>query len=95
MASPVPVRVRILALVIWSVVLAPLSGPTATITGLAGGVVSITRLTGLEAGLVLPKASVATAFSWYDPSGRGEVGVNDQLPLASALAVPIRLLLAS
>ena len=86
---------RTLALVIRSEALGPVSGPTAAITGLAGGVVSITRLTGLEAGLVLPKASVATASSWYDPSGRGEVGVNDQLPLASALAVPIRLLLAS
>ena len=54
LGSAVPVRVRVVALVTRSLGLAPLSGPTAVITGLAGAWVSITRLMGLEAGPVLP-----------------------------------------
>ena len=64
LGSAVPTRVSTLAVVIRSVGLAPVSGPTVVMTGLPGGVVSTTRPSGAEAGLVLPDSSVAFALSW-------------------------------
>ena len=63
----------------------PALGPVTT--GWVGAVVSIVNVVGAEAGLVLPTASTAVAVSVWLPSLNGVLGVQFQLPNASAVAV--------
>src|SRR5438874_402362 len=58
------------------------------LAGAAGGAVSMVRLSGADAGLVLPAGSVAWAVRVEVPSGRAAARVMWQLPAASMLQVP-------
>ena len=85
--SAVPVTVSVLSAVMpspW----APVSVPTDTIAGAAGGVVSTMNAAGPLIGLVLPAASVAWLVKLWLPSANGGV-VKFQLPLASTTTLPI------
>src|SRR5262249_3376846 len=57
------------------------------LAGGAGGVVSMVTDSGLDAGLVLPAASVALAVRLWTPSPRAAPRVMLQLPLPSTVAV--------
>src|ERR1700751_2020291 len=81
LASPAPVRVA--SLVMRSLLDAPLSLLSASVT--AGGGVSMVTLSGADAVLVLPAISVSLAVSVWVPSLSVELTI-DQLPLASATA---------
>ena len=87
--SALPEMVSVLSPVRWSPWM-PVSVPTLTIVGGAGGVVSTTMLAGPDSGLVLPAASVALVWKLWGPSGSGGV-VKLQLPFSSTTAVPIGL----
>jgi hypothetical protein len=80
-ASAVPETVGVLSFVV-----DPFAGVTTT--GAGGGVVSIVNGTSAVAGPVVP-ATVCVALTVCDPSARGVVGVNVQLPEPSAVAVPV------
>lgn len=67
-------------------VVLPLVG--AKTTGAAGAVVSIVNFSG-AVGLVLPATSLAVTASVWGPLAIGRLGVQDQLPLASAIVVQI------
>ena len=93
-ASAVPLRVGLASLVSWPlvrVVTAPTSSTTETSTGTAGGWVSTVRLKVLDGSLTLPAASVANAVKLCVALVSGVVRAIDQLPLASAVAVPSRI----
>ncbi len=68
--------------------------PRLLMAGAFGAVVSITAVTVLEVGLLLPAVSFWVAVNAVVPSDIGVVGVKLQLPLASTTAVPIGLPLA-
>ena len=63
--------------------------PSAGVTtfGATGATVSTVKLLGVPAGPVLPAGSVAEAVTVCGPSPSAVVGAQDQLPLASAIAV--------
>src|ERR1044071_3893283 len=68
----------------WVAGLLPFAGPP--ITGRAGAVVSTVNDDATGA-LVLPEVSVAVAVMSCSPSDSGDVGVQVQVPLASAVVV--------
>jgi hypothetical protein len=78
--SPVPLMVGVLSLVI-----RPFVG--LAIVGAVGAVVSI-WIGSVRTGETFPVASVDVAVREFSPSGRGDDGVNDQLPDPSAVTVP-------
>ena len=93
---PVPVMVGVLSLVMPSPRV-PLSlGSDSAAAGVAGPAVSTAMLSTSGAlAVVLPAGSVAVMTSGLLPVGSGVVGVMAQVPLASTVAVPIRLPAAS
>ena len=82
-ATPAPLMVGVVSLVMLSVLLAPVSLAAATsASGAAGGVVSMVTGT-VVAGLVLPAGSVAVTLMLFRPSSSGLVGVTLQTPLTT------------
>ena len=88
--STVPVTVSVLSLVSLSVALEPVSSPTLVTTRLDGAVRSTVTAKPELAGLVLPATSVALAVKVCTPSVSAPVAVSVQLPWASAVTVPTR-----
>ena len=71
LAAAVPVTVNVLSLVIWSVVLIPVSTVTEATKGVAGAVVSMVHGVTVAAPLWLPAASLAVTLKLgYVPSGK-------------------------
>lgn len=92
-ASAVPVSCGRGSLVLLPLPSVPVPGATSsvrlTIAGAPGATVSTTKVTAVDAGLVLPAASVAVVVMAWLPSDRLVDGVKLHFPVASAVAVPI------
>ena len=88
-SAPEPVTVGAVTLVMLSVLDAPLSDAAAKsgADGAFGAVVSTVTLSDADVALVLPAMSVSLAVSVCVPLLKVELTI-DQLPLASAIAVP-------
>ena len=89
-ASAVPLKVGVVSVVMLSVLEAPVSDAAVMsgVEGAAGAAVSIATDMAADAGLVWPRLLVAVAVITSVPWPR--VGVTVQLPLESAVVVPIR-----
>jgi hypothetical protein len=88
LGSAVPSSLTVVALVISSVLLAPVSGVMPVIVGTLT-CVSMVRAVAEEACPTLPAASVAAAVTLYVPSPRALL-VIVQAPVAPAVVVPSR-----
>src|SRR3954471_2962463 len=87
LASALPLSVSVVALVMWSVLLRPLSGSTALTAGAAGAAVSMVSDQAVEAAEMLPAASVALAVKLWPPWARVAVA-KLQAPDPLAVVVP-------
>ena len=93
--ASVPVSCGRGSLVVLPLPSTPVLGATSSVmpvmAGAPGATVSTTRVTAVDAGLVLPAASVAVVVMAWFPADRLVDGVKLHFPVASAVAVPIGL----
>ena len=91
-ASEVPLKVGWLSSVTSPFCRKPVYGPTSSKTlsmvGTAGPTVTTVKLYFALGAVVLPAGSRSTAVSSLTPEIKGAVGVSDQWPLASTMALP-------